>query len=90
MKPTYGMVSRYGLAAFASSLDQIGPFSKTVEDAALLLEIISGHDPLDSTSFPTEVPSYTQKIHDPLAPCTLGLPKEFFVEGMDNEVRNSI
>jgi aspartyl-tRNA(Asn)/glutamyl-tRNA(Gln) amidotransferase subunit A len=61
MKPTYGMVSRYGLAAFASSLDQIGPFSKTVEDAALLLDIISGHDPLDSTSFPTEIPSYTQK-----------------------------
>ena len=90
MKPTYGMVSRYGLAAFASSLDQIGPFSKTVEDAALLLEIISGHDPLDSTSFPTEIPSYTQKINDPIEPCTLGLPKEFFGEGMDNEVRNSI
>ena len=90
MKPTYGMVSRYGLAAFASSLDQIGPFSKTVEDAALLLEIISGHDPLDSTSFPTEIPSYTQKINEPIEPCTLGLPKEFFGEGMDNEVRNSI
>ena len=90
MKPTYGMVSRYGLAAFASSLDQIGPFSKTVEDAALLLEIISGHDPLDSTSFPTEIPSYTQKINETIEPCTLGLPKEFFGEGMDNEVRNSI
>jgi aspartyl-tRNA(Asn)/glutamyl-tRNA(Gln) amidotransferase subunit A len=90
MKPTYGMVSRYGLAAFASSLDQIGPFSKTVEDAALLLDIISGHDPLDSTSFPTEIPSYAQKIKETIEPCTLGLPKEFFGEGMDNEVRNSI
>ena len=60
MKPTYGMVSRYGLAAFASSLDQIGPFSKTVLDTAYLLEVISGHDPLDSTSISTKVPSLFQ------------------------------
>ncbi len=90
MKPTYGMVSRYGLAAFASSLDQIGPFAKTVEDVALLLEIISGHDPLDSTSFPSDVPSYTKKIKDNLVPCTLGLPKEFFGDGMDDEVRGAV
>ena len=90
MKPTYGMVSRYGLAAFASSLDQIGPFSKTVEDTALLLEVISGHDPLDSTSFPSEIPSYSSAINQPLKPCVLGLPKEYFGEGMDEEVRNAV
>jgi aspartyl-tRNA(Asn)/glutamyl-tRNA(Gln) amidotransferase subunit A len=90
MKPTYGMVSRYGLAAFASSLDQIGPFSKTVEDTALLLEVISGHDPLDSTSFPSEIPSYSSEINQPLKPCVLGLPKEYFGEGMDEEVRNAV
>ena len=90
VKPTYGMVSRYGLAAFASSLDQIGPFSQTVEDAALLLEIISGHDPLDSTSYPTEVPNYASALKTSLEPCTLGLPKEFFGDGMDDEVRKAI
>ncbi|MAN36646.1 MAG: Asp-tRNA(Asn)/Glu-tRNA(Gln) amidotransferase GatCAB subunit A [Opitutae bacterium] len=90
MKPTYGMVSRYGLAAFASSLDQIGPFSQTVEDAALLLETISGHDPLDSTSYPTEVPSYSRALREETSPCTLGLPKEFFGEGMDDEVRQAV
>ena len=90
MKPTYGMVSRYGLAAFASSLDQIGPFSQTVEDAALLLETISGHDPLDSTSYPAEVPSYSQILKEDPQPCALGLPKEFFGEGMDDEVRTAV
>ena len=90
MKPTYGMVSRYGLAAFASSLDQIGPFAQTVEDAALLLETISGHDPLDSTSYPSDVPSYSTEIKRPLEPCKLGLPQEFFGEGMDDEVRKCI
>lgn len=90
MKPTYGMVSRYGLAAFASSLDQIGPFSKTVEDAALLLETISGHDPLDSTSFPKEVPLYSQELDHVDQPGVIGLPKEFFGPGMDVEVRTSI
>lgn len=90
MKPTYGMVSRYGLAAFASSLDQIGPFSQTVEDTALLLETICGHDPLDSTSYPTEVPSYSEVLKQKHEPCTLGLPKEFFGEGMDDEVRTAV
>ena len=90
MKPTYGMVSRYGLAAFASSLDQIGPFSTTVEDTALLLEIISGHDSLDSTSYPTKVPSYFAELKNSSGPKVLGLPKEFFGPGMDDEVRASI
>jgi aspartyl-tRNA(Asn)/glutamyl-tRNA(Gln) amidotransferase subunit A len=90
MKPTYGMVSRYGLAAFASSLDQIGPFATTVEDAALLLETISGHDDLDSTSYPTEVPSYSVELKNSSEPKVLGLPKEFFGPGMDDEVRASI
>ena len=90
MKPTYGMVSRFGLAAFASSLDQIGPFGKTVQDVSLLLEIISGHDPLDSTSFPREVPAYGSLIEDKLEPSVIGLPKEFFGEGMDQEVRDSV
>lgn len=90
MKPTYGMVSRYGLAAFASSLDQIGPFSKTVQDSALLLEVISGHDPLDSTSLSSKVPSYSNEIKKTCKPATLGLPKEFFAEGMDEEVRIAI
>ncbi|MGA0903836.1 MAG: amidase, partial [Opitutales bacterium] len=90
MKPTYGMVSRYGLAAFASSLDQIGPFATTVEDAALLLETISGHDPLDSTSFPKKVPAYSKDLKQNTQPGVLGLPKEFFGPGMDNEVRASL
>lgn len=90
MKPTYGMVSRYGLAAFASSLDQIGPFAQTVEDAALLLQVISGHDPLDSTSYPTEAPDYRAALAEPLPKKKLGLPKEFFGEGIDDEVRKLV
>ncbi len=90
MKPTYGRVSRYGLAAFASSLDQIGPFSQTVEDSALLLETISGHDPLDSTSYPTPVPKYLHTLQANTEPCKLGLPKEFFGPGMDEDVRKAI
>ena len=90
MKPTYGRVSRYGLAAFASSLDQIGPFSQTVEDSALLLETISGHDPLDSTSYPTPVPKYLHALQANKEPCKLGLPKEFFGPGMDEDVRKAI
>ena len=90
MKPTYGRVSRYGLAAFASSLDQIGPFSQTVEDTALLLEAISGHDPLDSTSYPAPVPKFSDSLKTNIEPCRLGLPKEFFGSGMDSEVRKAI
>ena len=90
MKPTYGRVSRYGLAAFASSLDQIGPFSQTVEDSALLLETISGHDPLDSTSYPAPVPKYLDTLQENVEPCKLGLPKEFFGPGMDEDVRKAI
>ncbi|MAK27187.1 MAG: Asp-tRNA(Asn)/Glu-tRNA(Gln) amidotransferase GatCAB subunit A, partial [Opitutae bacterium] len=90
MKPTYGMVSRFGLAAFASSLDQIGPFAQTVQDAALLLEVISGHDPLDSTSYPAEVPSYSKALEKTSPPRKIGLPKEFFGPGMDDDVRNAI
>ena len=90
MKPTYGMVSRFGLAAFASSLDQIGPFAQTVQDAALLLEVISGHDPLDSTSYPAEVPSYSKALEKTSPPRKIGLPKEFYGSGMDDDVRNAI
>lgn len=90
MKPTYGMVSRFGLAAFASSLDQIGPFAQTVQDAALLLEVISGHDPLDSTSYPIEVPSYFNVLQTTNQPRKIGLPVEFFGPGMDEDVRNAI
>ena len=90
MKPTYGMVSRYGLAAFASSLDQIGPFAQTVEDAAILLQVVSGHDPLDSTSYPTEVPDYSAALSEKLSPKKIGLPKEFLGEGIDEDVRSRI
>jgi aspartyl-tRNA(Asn)/glutamyl-tRNA(Gln) amidotransferase subunit A len=86
MKPTYGRVSRYGLIAFASSLDQIGPIAHTVEDAALLLEAVAGHDPRDSTSVDRPVPSYAQTVNQPVAGLRIGVPKEFFGEGLDGEV----
>lgn len=92
VKPTYGMVSRYGLTAFASSLDQIGPLSKTVKDAAILLSAISGKDPKDSTSVDVPVPDFAAELtetHD-LSGMKLGLPKEFFVEGMDPEVEKAV
>ncbi|QHI70877.1 Asp-tRNA(Asn)/Glu-tRNA(Gln) amidotransferase subunit GatA [Tichowtungia aerotolerans] len=92
LKPTYGMVSRYGLTAFASSLDQIGPVTKTVKDAALLLEAIAGHDQKDSTSVDVDVPMFGKKLTDDhsLAGMKLGLPKEYFVEGMDPEVEQAV
>ncbi|MHA1191372.1 MAG: Asp-tRNA(Asn)/Glu-tRNA(Gln) amidotransferase subunit GatA [Promethearchaeota archaeon] len=90
LKPTYGRVSRYGLIAFANSLDQIGPITKCVHDAALMLEIISGKDPLDSTSIDVKVDNYTEEIKKPIGKKVLGVPKEFFGEGVDNTVKKSV
>ena len=92
VKPTYGRVSRYGLTAFASSLDQIGPLTKNVWDAALLLEVISGEDDNDATSLREPVPSYTKALEQAtsLEGIRLGLPKEYFVEGMDSEVEQAV
>ncbi|MGA1129254.1 MAG: amidase family protein, partial [Chthoniobacterales bacterium] len=86
LKPSYGRVSRYGLVAFASSLDQIGPFTHTVEDAALVLQAIAGHDPLDSTSLDVPVPDYSACLNDGVRGMKLGVPKEYFVDGMDPQV----
>ncbi|HEY4300050.1 MAG TPA: Asp-tRNA(Asn)/Glu-tRNA(Gln) amidotransferase subunit GatA [Candidatus Didemnitutus sp.] len=86
VKPSYGLVSRYGLVAFASSLDQIGPFARSVEDAAAVLGVIAGHDPLDSTSFNAPVPDYRTELAQRRGPWKLGLPKEYFGDGLDPEV----
>ncbi len=86
LKPSYGLVSRYGLIAFASSLDQIGPFTRTVEDAAIMLGAIAGHDPLDSTSFRAEVPDYRRALAENKGPWRIGIPREYFGEGLDPEV----
>jgi aspartyl-tRNA(Asn)/glutamyl-tRNA(Gln) amidotransferase subunit A len=90
LKPTYGRVSRYGLVAFASSLDQIGTFTKTVEEAALLLEIISGYDPRDNTSIDQPVPKYTAALGQGVKGLKLGVPKEYFIEGIDPEVEKAV
>ena len=90
LKPTYGLVSRYGLAAFASSLDQIGPFARTVEDAAMVLQVIAGHDRRDSTSFRTSIPDYRAALADKKGPWKLGIPKEYFGAGLDPEVAAAI
>ena len=90
MKPTYGRVSRYGLVAFASSLDQVGPLAQTAEDAALLLEVIAGHDERDSTSVDCPVPAYTESIGQPLEGLRIGLPVEHFAEGLDGEVEAAV
>ncbi|OGS01001.1 MAG: aspartyl/glutamyl-tRNA amidotransferase subunit A [Elusimicrobia bacterium RBG_16_66_12] len=89
LKPTYGLVSRYGLVAFASSLDQIGPFTRTVEDAALALSVIGGHDPLDSTSAVNAPPAVSPAPKD-LKGLRIGLPKEYFIDGLDPEVEKSV
>ena len=92
MKPTYGLVSRFGLAAFASSLDQIGPFARCVKDAAILLKAVAGHDPLDSTSVKVDIPDYPSLLReDSLKGKKIGVPREYFeASGMDAEVRASV
>ncbi len=90
LKPTYGRVSRYGLIAFASSLDQIGPMTRDVYDCALLLQAIAGHDPLDSTSSRRPVPDYLAHLGDGIQGMRLGVPREYFVPGMEPEVEAAI
>jgi aspartyl-tRNA(Asn)/glutamyl-tRNA(Gln) amidotransferase subunit A len=89
-KPTYGRVSRFGLVAFASSLDQIGPLTKTVRDAALIMNAIAGHDPQDSTSLHELVPDYTARLGHDLRGVRVGLPKEYQIEGIDPQVKAAI
>jgi aspartyl-tRNA(Asn)/glutamyl-tRNA(Gln) amidotransferase subunit A len=90
LMPTYGRVSRYGLIAFASSLDHIGPLTKTVKDAAIVLRTIAGRDPMDSTSAEVPVPDYIAQLEKPVAGLKLGVAKEYFGEGLDSEVRQSV
>ncbi|MBI3080562.1 MAG: Asp-tRNA(Asn)/Glu-tRNA(Gln) amidotransferase subunit GatA [candidate division NC10 bacterium] len=90
LKPTYGRVSRYGLVAFASSLDQIGPLTKDVEDTALLLQVIAGRDPRDSTSADVPVPDYRAALREPVKGLRVGIPDEYFIEGMDPEVEEAV
>ena len=90
LKPTYGRVSRFGLVAFASSLDQIGPITKNVADCALVMNVITGHDPKDSTSVPHPVPDYTKALIPELKNLRIGIPQEYFVEGMQEEVKTSL
>jgi aspartyl-tRNA(Asn)/glutamyl-tRNA(Gln) amidotransferase subunit A len=90
LKPTYGRVSRYGLVAFASSLDQIGPLAKDVEDAALLLNAIAGHDPNDSTSADVPPVDYTADLRTGVRGLRVGVPREYFVSGMDRAVEESV
>lgn len=90
MKPTYGRVSRYGLVAYASSLDQIGPITKDVTDCAHILNIIAGRDEMDSTSLDVEVPDFTKALVQDVKGLKIGLPKEYFVKGMDPEVEAAV
>jgi aspartyl-tRNA(Asn)/glutamyl-tRNA(Gln) amidotransferase subunit A len=90
LKPTYGRVSRYGLVAFASSLDQIGPFAKNAGDCALLLSAISGYDDKDSTSVNTDVPDYAAAMKKDIKGLRIGLPKEYFIKGVDPQVENAV
>ena len=89
IKPTYGRVSRYGVIAFASSLDQVGPMGKCVTDCATMLQAIAGHDPRDATSSPEPVPDYSAHLNDGVRGMRLGVPKENVIDGMDAEVRAS-
>ena len=90
LKPTYGRVSRLGLIAFASSLDQIGPFTRSVEDAAIVLEAIAGHDPFDSTSSPSPVPSYRSALRSDLKGVRIGVAEEYSVTGMEPGVETAV
>jgi aspartyl-tRNA(Asn)/glutamyl-tRNA(Gln) amidotransferase subunit A len=90
LKPTYGRVSRYGLVAFASSLDQVGPFTKDTRDAAILLEVLSGIDHRDSTSVPQPVPHYAERLADGIKGLKLGLPKEYMIGGLDPQVNQAV
>src|SRR5271156_3980068 len=90
LMPTYGRVSRYGLIAFASSLDHIGPLTKTVKDAAIVLPTIAGHDPMDSTSADVPVPDYVAELEKPVRGLKVGIAKEYFGEGLDAEVRSAV
>jgi aspartyl-tRNA(Asn)/glutamyl-tRNA(Gln) amidotransferase subunit A len=90
MKPTYGRVSRYGLIAFASSLDQIGPFTKDVEDCAIMMNAIAGYDPRESTSVPMAVPDYTEFLPRGIDGWKVGIPKEYFIEGIDPDVSEAM
>ena len=90
LKTSYGRISRYGLVAFASSLDQIGPFTKDVADCALLLRVLAGHDANDSTSVPGAVPDYTASLKNGVKGLRIGLPKEYFIDGMDREVEAAV
>ncbi|MEE9585158.1 MAG: Asp-tRNA(Asn)/Glu-tRNA(Gln) amidotransferase subunit GatA, partial [Candidatus Brocadiales bacterium] len=90
MKPTYGRVSRYGLVAFGSSLDQIGPITRDVRDAALLLQVIAGHDERDSTCAKMPVPDYVSTLEDRIDGVRIGVPKEYFAEGLNDEVRQAV
>ena len=90
LKPSYGRISRYGLVAYGSSLDQIGVLAKTVSDAALMLQVIAGHDPLDSTSLPDSVPTYREGLTDDIKGLRVGLPEEYFIPGMQPEVETAV
>ena len=90
LKPTYGRVSRYGLVAFASSLDQIGPLTRDVRDCAILMNVIAGHDPLDSTSASVSVPDYTGALTGSIHGLRVGIPGQYFIEGMDQEVEGAV
>src|SRR5262252_8228579 len=90
LKPTYGRVSRYGLIAFASSLDHVGPFGKTVKDVALILQSMAGRDPMDSTSADLPVPDYFSAVGQPVTGLRVGVPSEYFPDEMDAEVRSAV
>ncbi len=90
MKPTYGRVSRYGIIAYASSLDQVGPFARTAEDVALLLQTIGGHDPLDATSIREPLSNFTEACKGPVKGLRIGVPEEYFAEGLDPQIRTLV